>query len=188
MSFSCFAKKRTKRRRHREGAELIAHLRAKSRTLPGCAPKRACGRSRNQSRPSLCTYPGTHLRRLWSTLTSILFRQKVFRLFVRRVTFLKSATPSTTKMPCGKIRRAFVIIFSYFRSNEPGRPNGVTTTTAPKSRTVRGDSPLSTAWRRRGLRRRSSAGSASPRPSRCGRRRSAYRRTPGPSSFWEAGW
>ena len=50
MSFSCFAKKRTKRRRPR-GAELLAHLRAKSRTSSGCAPKRACGRSRKQSRP-----------------------------------------------------------------------------------------------------------------------------------------
>ena len=56
MYFSCFAKKSTKRRRHREGAELIAHLRAKSRALPGCAPKRACGRSR-APKPPFPMYP-----------------------------------------------------------------------------------------------------------------------------------
>ena len=47
---------------------------------------------------------------------------------------------------------------------------------------------INTAWRRRELRRRSSADSASPHPSRCGQRKSACRRTRGPSSFWEAGW
>ena len=47
---------------------------------------------------------------------------------------------------------------------------------------------LSRALRLRGWRRPPSAGSASPRRSRCGRQRSAYRRTPGPSSFWGAGW
>ena len=34
-----------------KGAVCLAHLRAKSRPLGGCAPKRACGRSRNPSRP-----------------------------------------------------------------------------------------------------------------------------------------
>ena len=55
MFFSCFGKKRTKRSRHREGAECRAPAR--------------------QSRPSLCTHPGAHFRWLWSTLTEILHCQ-----------------------------------------------------------------------------------------------------------------
>ena len=47
---------------------------------------------------------------------------------------------------------------------------------------------ISTALRLRGWRRPPSAGSASLRRSGCGQRRSACRRTHGPSSFWGAGW
>ena len=58
MYFSCFAKKSTKRRRPR-GAELIA-------PAIKAAPLET---------------PGAHLRWLRSTLTSILFMQKMSRFF-----------------------------------------------------------------------------------------------------------
>ena len=49
MLLSCPAKKVTKERGIGEALRLVAHLRAKSRTPSGCAPKRACGRSRTRA-------------------------------------------------------------------------------------------------------------------------------------------
>ena len=49
MLLSCPAKKVTKECGIGEALRLGAHLRAKSRALPGCASKRACGRSRTRA-------------------------------------------------------------------------------------------------------------------------------------------
>ena len=49
MLLSCPAKKVTKECGIGEALRLVAHLRAKSRTSSGCAPKRACGRSRTRA-------------------------------------------------------------------------------------------------------------------------------------------
>ena len=68
MYFSCFAKKSTKRRRPR-GAELLA-------------PASKAALLKNLS--------DTHLRWRWSTLTYILFVQKMFRFFVRKVSLEKN--------------------------------------------------------------------------------------------------
>ena len=82
MYFSCFAKKSTKRRRPR-GAELIAHLRAKSRPRRLRSETRL--RAQPQSKPPPLETPGAHFRWCWSTLTYILFGQKMFRFFVQMV-------------------------------------------------------------------------------------------------------
>ena len=49
MLLSCPAKKVTKECGIGEALRLVAHLRAKSRTSSGCAPKRVCGRSRTRA-------------------------------------------------------------------------------------------------------------------------------------------
>ena len=64
MLLSCPAKKVTKECGIGEALRLGAHLRAKSRALPGCAPKRACGRSR--TRAALPYVP--HPARTWHPL------------------------------------------------------------------------------------------------------------------------
>ena len=64
MYLSCFAKKSTKRRRLKEALKL-------------CAPAHRAALLKNPS--------GAHLRSFRSTLTYILFKQKMFRFFARRV-------------------------------------------------------------------------------------------------------
>ena len=49
MLLSCSAKKVTKECGIGEALRLVAHLRAKSRTSSGYAPKRACGRSHTRA-------------------------------------------------------------------------------------------------------------------------------------------
>ena len=67
MLLSCPAKKVTKECGIGEALRLGAHLRAKSRALPGCAPKRACGHSRTRAAPF--GIPRRALGIRWSTLT-----------------------------------------------------------------------------------------------------------------------
>ena len=68
MLLSCSAKKVTKECGIGEALRLVAHLRAKSRTSSGYAPKRACGRS--HTRAALPYVPTRRaLFDLWSTLT-----------------------------------------------------------------------------------------------------------------------
>ena len=64
MYFSCFAKKSTKRRRLKEALKL-------------CVPAHRAALLKNLS--------GAHSRWRWRTLTYILFKQKMFRFFARRV-------------------------------------------------------------------------------------------------------
>ena len=76
MYFSCFAKKSTKRRRPR-GAELLAPA----------------------SKAAPLETPGTHLRSFWSTLTYILFGQKMSRFFARRVSFMRNGRAGVVEQP-----------------------------------------------------------------------------------------
>ena len=75
MYFSCFAKKSTKRRRLKKALKL-------------CAPAHRAALLKNLS--------GAHLRWRWSTLTSILFGQKVFRRFCPKGDICKKTAERTS--------------------------------------------------------------------------------------------
>ena len=80
MYFSCFAKKSTKRRRLKEALSCLLISALRAGLCPVALRNAPAGAA--ASKAALLENPsGAHLRRLWSTLTSILFKQKMFRFF-----------------------------------------------------------------------------------------------------------
>ena len=95
MYFSCFAKKSTKRRRLKEALSclLISALRA---GLCPVALRNAPAGAAASKAALLKNLPGAHLRKFWSTLTYLLFGQKVFRHFCPKGDICKKTAERTS--------------------------------------------------------------------------------------------
>ena len=74
---------------------MLAQRRAKSRTSSGCALHAPAGAAASKA-ALLKNLSGTHLRWRWSTLTSILFGQKVFRRFCPKGDICKKTAERTS--------------------------------------------------------------------------------------------